>query len=90
MDKRARIVVTGRVQKAGFRELVDETAFGLNLRGVVKNQDDGTVEIIVEGPQERLEELARRISIQRYPIRVDGMKMELTGPTGEFKDWTGG
>ncbi len=33
MIKRADIIIHGRVQKAGFRDFIDEIAFNLNLNG---------------------------------------------------------
>jgi acylphosphatase len=43
MEKRAEIIISGRVQKTGFRDFVDEIAFNLDLNGYVKNLDNGTV-----------------------------------------------
>jgi acylphosphatase len=87
MDKRAKIIVTGRVQKAGYREYVDEKAFDLGLRGHVKNLDDGTVEIICEGQPEKIVRLTEKVNLQRYPIRVDRLETEMSEPTGEFTDF---
>ena len=87
MDKRAKITVTGRVQKAGYREYVDERAFELGLRGYVKNLDNGTVEIVCEGPAEKLALMAGKVNITIYPIRVDRIETELSEPTGEFTDF---
>ncbi|MCK5341830.1 MAG: acylphosphatase, partial [Candidatus Heimdallarchaeota archaeon] len=40
MKKRGEIILKGRVQKAGFRDYINEIAFNLNLRGWVRNLDD--------------------------------------------------
>lgn len=87
MDTRAHIIASGRVQKAGFRIFVDRIAFKLDLKGMVRNLDDGTVEIICEGPEDRLDEFSRMINIRKYPIRVDSLKRRITRATGEFKDF---
>ena len=87
MDKRAHIIVSGRVQKAGFRIFVDRVAFELDLKGMVRNLEDGTVEIICEGPEDRLDEFSRMINIRKYPIRVDDLKRRITKASGEFKDF---
>jgi len=87
MDKRVTITVIGRVQKAGFREFVDEKAFELGLRGYVKNLDNGTVEIVCEGSSEKIMRLAEKVNIQIYPIRVDRLKTAISEPTGEFKEF---
>jgi acylphosphatase len=58
-DERARvnIVITGLVQGVFFRASTLEKAQGLNLSGWVKNQPDGSVEIIAEGERYALEDL---------------------------------
>ncbi len=85
MEKRAEIIIYGRVQKAGFRDLIDEDAFNLNLNGYVKNLKDGTVQVICEGEEDRIKELLEKINIQQYPIRVEKIDVEYTKPTHEFK-----
>lgn len=46
---RRRIVYTGRVQGVGFRATTRSIAAQFAVRGFVRNQDDGTVELVVEG-----------------------------------------
>jgi acylphosphatase len=53
-----RYIVRGRVQGVGFRYFVERAANSLQLRGHVRNLDDGTVEVYAIGPPERLSELA--------------------------------
>ncbi len=42
----SKIVVTGRVQGVGFRYYIYKLALKLNVKGTVRNLDDGSVEII--------------------------------------------
>ena len=85
MEKRAEVVIHGRVQKAGFRDLIDEAAFNLNLNGYVKNDRDGTVRVTCEGRDESIREFLEEINIQQYPIRVEKIDVEYLEPTHEFK-----
>lgn len=85
MQKRAEIKVYGRVQKAGFRDFIDEIAFNLNLNGYVKNLDDGTVQVVCEGDEATINELLNKINITQYPIRVENIEVTSKNPTGEFK-----
>ncbi|MCG2827126.1 MAG: acylphosphatase [Thermoplasmatales archaeon] len=89
MEKKvkARIVVDGRVQKAGYKDTVDEIAYHLNLKGYVKNLDDGTVEIVCEGKKKDIEELVEKIRVREYPIFVESVKVEYSEPMGEFKQF---
>jgi acylphosphatase len=50
--------VRGRVQGVGFRYFVEQSAKGLGLRGWVRNNDDGSVEVYAVGTPEQLSELA--------------------------------
>ena len=85
MDKHAEIIVYGRVQKAGFRDFIDEIAFHFNLNGYVKNLNDGTVQIICEGEENSIKELLEKINISQYPIRVENIDVVYKKPTGEYR-----
>jgi len=84
MIKRADVIIYGRVQKAGFRDFIDEIAFNLNLNGYVKNLKDGTVQVICEGEESSIKKLLEKINIKQYPIRVEKIDIEYSKPTGEF------
>jgi len=84
MEKRAEIKVYGRVQKAGFRDFIDEIAFNLNLNGYVKNLDDGAVQVVCEGDEDAISELLKKINITQYPIRVENIDVVYKKPTGEY------
>jgi acylphosphatase len=58
MDKiRRRLIIQGRVQGVWFRESTRREAAGLGVYGWVRNRPDGTVEVLVEGPEEKVEKL---------------------------------
>ena len=88
MERRAEIVLKGRVQKAGYRDYIDEVAFDLDIKGWVKNLEDGTVKVVCEGRSEDIEEFINKIKIREYPISVDDAVVEYFPATGEFKDFT--
>lgn len=64
-------LVMGRVQGVGFRWFVQREASELDLRGWVRNTEDGDVEVVATGHPEDLAEL--RASLKRGPrgSRVD-------------------
>jgi acylphosphatase len=64
-------LVQGRVQGVGFRWFVYREAGELELRGWVRNTEDGDVEVVAAGHDEDLDEL--RASLRRGPrgSRVD-------------------
>ena len=54
----ARYVVRGRVQGVGYRYFVLRHAEELGLAGYARNQPDGSVEVLAEGPKSALATLA--------------------------------
>jgi len=64
-------LIQGRVQGVGFRWFVHREASELDLRGWVRNTEDGDVEVVASGSAEDLAEL--RQSLRRGPrgSRVD-------------------
>ncbi len=59
MELRAK--VHGQVHGVGFRATTIEFARPLHLKGIVRNCNDGTVEIIAQGEKEALEELLAKL-----------------------------
>ncbi len=64
-------LIQGRVQGGGFRWFVQREASELELRGWVRNTEDGDVEVVAAGDAEDMAEL--RASLKRGPrgSRVD-------------------
>ena len=58
--KTLKIILSGTVQGVFFRKFVKENADNLNVRGFVRNLDDGRLEIIAEGRDDRVDELLNR------------------------------
>jgi acylphosphatase len=80
-------LIKGRVQGVGFRWFVHREASELDLRGWVRNTDDGDVEVVASGSAEDLAEL--RASLRRGPrgSRVDRL-IEHYLDDSEAKDLT--
>lgn len=51
------IVVTGRVQKVGFRAFTRRNALLLGVKGYVENTSDGKVHAVLEGDEHQVEKL---------------------------------
>lgn len=63
MKKSIRLYVTGTVQGVFFRAFVKENAERYNIKGFVRNLEDGRIEIFLEGNSEdvnKMMELCRK------------------------------
>lgn len=78
MDKRAEIIIYGRVRKAGYKDFIDEIVFNLNIDGKVKNLYNGTVQVVCEGKENDIKELIKKIEITQYPIRVEKIDVNMS------------
>jgi acylphosphatase len=66
-----RFLVSGMVQGVGFRWFVARHARSLGLRGYARNLPDGSVEVVVDGPEESLPELERLLQAGPSSAQVD-------------------
>jgi len=57
MKKAVKIFIFGTVQGVFFRNFVKETADKLGLNGFVRNKDDGSVEVVIEGDSDKVNEM---------------------------------
>ena len=83
--ERLHAVVRGDVQGVGFRYFVQGKANQLGLRGWVRNNDDGTVELVAEGDRAQLEELARALEGGPRMARVDRVETQWSTATGNLQ-----
>ena len=77
----------GRVQGVGFRYFVQTNAMELDITGWVRNMDDGTVTMEIQGTEEQLEKLIGRIKKGSTFIKVKNMeltKLEAIEQTEKF------
>jgi len=80
---RAHIHFCGTVQGVGFRYTCLSFAQQLSLTGWVKNLSDGSVEAVVEGPREKIEELLSRLEGQ-FGSFIRNQHIEWGEDRGEF------
>lgn len=65
-----RIIITGRVQKVGFRACIRKIASDLNIAGTVVNLEDGKVQVYATGEAIILEKFTSMVySCPRAVIR---------------------
>ena len=83
-NSRVHLMVKGRVQGVFFRYETQKTAQGLGLSGWVRNRKDGSVEILAEGPKDRLEKLIVWCRQGPPSAQVENVETSWEQPTGEY------
>jgi len=69
-----RFVVRGRVQGVGFRWFVEREAHILGIAGWVRNNANGSVEIMAQGTRDQLSGLRSRLRQGPRAARVDDVE----------------
>lgn len=81
---RVHLVISGDVIGVGFRSWARRQAQDLNLLGWVTNREDDTVEIVAEGPKEKLESLVRLCRVGPDVAEVSDVQIVWEEPLGQF------
>jgi len=82
--QRVEIIASGRVQRVGFRDLVETIAQDLGLSGTVENQKPYDVRIVAEGEERALQAFVEGLKVERGQIRVRDLEVRWSEATGEF------
>jgi len=82
--KRVHILVYGNVHGVFFRHNTSKIANSLGLTGFVRNLDDGSVEVVAEGSEDKLRELVDFCRKGPIGAKVDSIKVEFGKVTNEF------
>jgi acylphosphatase len=69
-----RFLVRGRVQGVGFRWFVEREAHILGIAGWVRNNHDGSVEVLAMGTRDQLSGLGSRLRQGPRAARVDDVE----------------
>ena len=77
------MTIRGRVQGVGFRYSAAERARSRGLAGWIRNNADGTVEAVFEGPPDAVEALLAWCRRGPGGARVDDLRVEMEAPSGE-------
>lgn len=85
MNKRARLFIFGHVVGVGFRSWTVNQATKLGLTGWVRNYDYHTVEILLEGPKDKLEEMIKMCKQGPEVSKVEKVEAEWSEVTGEYE-----
>jgi acylphosphatase len=85
---RAHVVVHGHVQGVGFRAFAARIASSLDLLGVVRNLDDGRVDLEVEGNKTVIEAFVQQLKIGPPAGRVTEIETEWSLADGRYSTFS--
>jgi acylphosphatase len=89
---RMRLIVEGNVQGVGYRALVKQVARELKIRGLVRNLEDGTVEIFCEAEENVIQQFINKINVVSekkapFDLNVRDIRRERVGKLPVEKDF---
>ncbi len=85
---RVQIIISGDVQGVFYRAHTEEKARELGLTGWVANESDGTVQVVAEGPENKVSDLVDWCHGGPSTAKVDKVKADYETYTGEFEDFS--
>jgi len=85
--KRVKVKIFGKVQGVFFRYNTKKMAEMLGVKGWVRNCEDGSVEAVFEGEDEKVDELVRWCRKGPSLARVEKIEVKDEKFKGEFKDF---
>ncbi|MBI2026581.1 MAG: acylphosphatase [Deltaproteobacteria bacterium] len=84
LDKQVHIVVYGKVQGVFFRAYTETKAQELGICGRVKNLENGSVDIIAQGPEESLKRLVEWCHEGPSGAQVEKVTVDWLKVNGKF------
>jgi len=84
---RLHATVQGHVQGVFFRAHTQKKASGLGLTGFVRNLANGSVEVVAEGPKEKLDILENWLAEGPPNARVEKTEAKRETASGEFNSF---
>ena len=85
--QRVRMIIQGIVQGVFFRANAKKAAEMLGLKGYARNMADGSVEIVAEGPEQKIKELIEFCKKGPRAARVDKVDVHIEEASNEFDNF---
>ncbi|HTK38543.1 MAG TPA: acylphosphatase [Pyrinomonadaceae bacterium] len=79
-----KFVISGVVQGVGYRFFVQRSAARHQVRGYVKNLEDGRVEALAEGQEKSVEEFKHDLTAGPTYSKVDQLEETVLEPSGAY------
>jgi acylphosphatase len=79
-----KFLISGLVQGVGFRYFAQRSAARHQVRGYVRNLEDGRVEAFVEGPPKSVEEFKHDLAAGPSYSKVEHLEETVLEPSGRY------
>ena len=76
MKKSVRLYITGSVQGFFFREFIKENAERYDLKGFVRNLEDGRVEVFLEGNTSEVDKVIEICNVGPKHAKIRGVEVK--------------
>ena len=80
-------MISGRVQGVGFRYFVQRSSAKHQVRGYVRNLDDGRVEVLAEGGDKAVEEFKKDLAAGPTNSRVGEIEEIVLEPSRQYSSF---
>ena len=80
-------VIKGRVQRVGYRDFIDRHAKERNLFGWIKNKEDGSVELVLQGTPDELKDSIEIINQGSLLAKVESLAVDWRTPEKQFTEF---
>src|SRR5579875_2661943 len=80
-----KLIITGRVQRVGYRRFILETGQATGVGGYAKNEPDGSVSVVVQGEEENVKEFIEKIKVPPEPPLVSKVTEQESKPVPNLK-----
>lgn len=88
MEKRLEISIVGRVQGIGFRFFAKNKADNLGLVGFARNLEDGSVQVVAEGEEEKLSKFKDILKKGNNYSIIEKFIVNVFPALGEYNDFS--
>jgi len=82
------ITITGNVQGVGYRYFTAAAASQLGINGTVRNNNDGTVQVIIESEEAAFRFLLIKLKVGSPLSKVETLNYSVQEFSGEFTKFT--
>jgi acylphosphatase len=80
-------IVKGRVQRVGYRDFVEQYAKEHTLYGWIKNNDDESVEVVIQGTPDELKTCIEILNQGSSLAKVEMISVDWRTPAKQFDEF---